>query len=83
MPFGLKNALSEFQRIMNDILTPYSSFTIVYIDDVHVFSKTLDEHFKHLNIFLHIIEKNGLVVSASKIKLFQTNIRYLGHNIYQ
>ena len=78
MPFGLKNAPSEFQNIMNDIFTPYTSFIIVYIDDVLTFSKTIDEHFKHLQTFLHVIKKNGLVVSASKIALFQTKIRFLG-----
>jgi len=65
MPFGLKNAPSEFQNIMNDIFTPYISFIIVYIDDVLVFSKSIDQHFKHLPTFLHIIKRNGLVVSAS------------------
>jgi len=41
MPFGLKNAPSEFQRIMNDIFNPLSKFTIVYIDDVFVDKKDL------------------------------------------
>jgi hypothetical protein len=83
MPFGLKNAPSEFQNIMNDIFNPYSHFTIVYIDDVLVFSRSIEEHWKHLNKFLHIIKSNGLVVSAPKIKLFQTKVRFLGFNIYQ
>jgi len=83
MPFGLKNAPSEFQNIIYDISTLYISFSIVYIDDVLVFSKSIDQHFKHLQIFLHIIEKNGLAVSASKLVLFQTKIRFLGHDIYQ
>ena len=83
MPFGLKNASSEFQNIMNDILTPYTAFIIVYIDDVLVFTKSIDQHFKHLQTFLHIIEKNGLAVSASKMVLFQTKIKFLGHDIYQ
>lgn len=83
MPFGLKNAPSEFQNIMNDIFTPYTTFIIVYIDDVLVFSKTIDQHFKHLQIFLQVIEKNGLAVSASKMLLFQTKTRFLGHDIYQ
>jgi len=51
MAFGLKNAPSEFQNIMNDIFTPYTSFIIVYIDDVLVFSKSIDQHFKHLQTF--------------------------------
>ena len=34
MPFGLKNALFEFQNMMNDIFNDYTRFSIVYIDDV-------------------------------------------------
>jgi len=83
MPFGLKNAPSEFQRIMNDILNPFSHFAIVYIDDVLIYSKSIDEHWKHLNLFLDIIKTNGLVVSAKKIKLFQTKIRFLGFDIFE
>jgi hypothetical protein len=78
MPFGLKNAQSEFQNIMKDILSPLSKYSIVYIDDVLIFSKYIEEHWKHLNSFLEIIKISGLVVSATKIKLFQTNIRFLG-----
>jgi hypothetical protein len=83
MPFGLKNAPSEFQNIMNDILGLLSKYSIVYIDDVLIFSKSIEEHWKHLNSFLEVIKINGLVVSATKIKLFQTNIRFLGYNIHQ
>ena len=83
MPFGLKNAPSEFQHIMNDIFNNYSKFTIVYIDDVLVYSTTIDQHISHLNTFLSIVKKHGLVISAKKISLFQTKIRFLGHNIYQ
>jgi len=83
MPFGLKNAPSEFQNIMNHIFTPYTNFIIVYIDNVLVFSKTIDQHFKHLHIFITVMERNGLAASASKLLLFQTKIRFLGHNIFQ
>ena len=48
MPFRLKNAPSEFQKIMNDIFNPYSNFVIFYIDDVLIFSQDIDQHFKHL-----------------------------------
>jgi len=83
MPFGLKNAPFEFQNIMNDIFTPYRSFIIVYIGDVLVFSNTINQHFKHLQTFLYVIEKNGLAVSSSKMGLIQTKIRFLGHDIHQ
>ncbi|XP_008233166.1 PREDICTED: uncharacterized protein LOC103332224 [Prunus mume] len=83
MPFGLKNAPSEFQNIMNKIFNPYSHFSIVYIDDVLIFSESVKQHWKHLHKFLQIVKQNGLVVSAKKIKLFQTNIRFLGFNICQ
>jgi hypothetical protein len=81
MAFGLKNAPSEFQKIMNDIFESYSDFIIVYIDDVLVFSKTRDQHVKHLKIFKEVVKRSGLVVSAPKMKLFQTKIRFLGHTI--
>ena len=83
MPFGLKNAHSEFQNIMNDIFNDYTRFSIVYIDDVLIFSNSIKDHFQHLNFFQKLVRDNGLVISASKIKLFQTNIRFLGFDIYQ
>ena len=83
MPFSLKNAPSEFQKIMNDIFNPYSKFVIVYNDDVLIFSQTIDQHFKHLHTFINIIKQNGLPVSQTKINLFQTKIGFLGHNIHQ
>ena len=48
MPFGLKNAPLEFQNIMNYIFNNYTKFSIVYIDDVLIFSNSIEEHFQHL-----------------------------------
>ena len=83
MPFSLKNALSEFQSIMNDIFNHYTNFSIVYIDDVLIFSNSIEHHFKHLENFQKIVRENDLVMYAPKIKLFQTMIRFLGFEIYQ
>ena len=82
MPFGLKNAPYEFQNIMNEIFNPFSSHAIVYIDDMLIFSESLDQHWKHLRAFLQIVKLNGLVVSAPKIKLFQSRVRFLGFDIH-
>ncbi|CAL9021169.1 unnamed protein product [Prunus brigantina] len=43
----------------------------------------IKQHWKHLHKFLQIVKRNGLVVSAKKINLFQTNVRFLGLNICQ
>ena len=82
MPFGLKNAPSEFKKIMNGIFNDFKDFTIVYIDDVLIFSLSLEKHFKHINIFIDVIKRNGMVISLPKIKLFETKIRFLGFEIY-
>ena len=66
---------------MNDIIIPISNFAIVCIDDVLIFSKLIDQYFKYLNIFYGLTHKNGLFVSAPKMSLFQTQIRFLGHEI--
>jgi len=68
---------------MNDIFTPYTPFIIIYIDDVLVFSKSIDQHFKHLQTFISVMERNGLAASLSKMIQFQTKNRFLGHEIYQ
>ena len=64
MPFGLKNAPSEFQNIMNDIFNTYTRFSIVYIDDVLIFSNSIEEHFQYLKIFQKLVRENGLVIFA-------------------
>ncbi|RVW13465.1 polyprotein [Vitis vinifera] len=72
MPFGLKNAPSEFQNIMNEIFNQFSNFIIVYIDDVLIHSDFVEPALEHLNKFVETIKLNGLSLSATKINLFQT-----------
>ena len=83
MPFGLKNAPLEFHNIMNEIFNQFSDFIIVYIDDVLVYSTSIEEHWKHLNKFIQNVKSNKLSLSATKINLFHTRIRFLGHHIHQ
>ena len=59
VPFGLKNAPSDFQNIMNNIFNDYTEFIIVYIDDVLVYSKSIEQNIKHLKIFKNLIKHNG------------------------
>jgi len=59
LPFGLRNAVIEFCKIMHALLG-HLPFVIVYVDDITIFSKTLDEHFEHIKIVLDILKKNNL-----------------------
>ena len=65
LSFGLTNAPTTFQTVMNGIFgsTP---FFLVYLDDILVFSKTLDEHRVHLRTALKLIRENQLYCKLSK-----------------
>jgi hypothetical protein len=82
MPFGLCNAPGTFQREMNNVLKDVLyEFTLVYLDDIIVFSKTLDDHIKHLKIIFKLLANEGLKLKLSKCDFFKTKIKYLGHVI--
>ena len=49
MPFGLTNTPATFQRLMNKVFAGnLDKFIAVYLDDIWIFSKNLDEHWEHL-----------------------------------
>ena len=72
MPFGYLNAPQVFQRRMDNIFRPYSEFSLIYIDDILVASKTEIEHVYHLKKIILELEKHGIVISKRKMQLFQT-----------
>jgi hypothetical protein len=74
-------ALKKFQRVMDDTLKTYFDWLIVYIDDALVLSDSIDQHFKHLMMFLKVIKLSGLVLSKNKMDLFKTSVKFLGHTI--
>jgi len=68
---------------MDKIFKPYFDWLIVYIDDVLIFSKNIQGHFKHVHTFKQLVKHNGLVLSKKKIEVFQTTIKFLGHTIFK
>jgi ABC-type uncharacterized transport system ATPase subunit len=64
MHFGLCYAPATFQRMVNDILCSFlHKFVIVYLDDVCVYSRTVEEHMKDLRLVLQRLKEKGLGVS--------------------
>ena len=71
MPFGLTNAPAVFQRLMQQVLSGLNpeegpEFVLVYIDDILVFSRTLDDHLLHLQLVLERLTATGLKLKPSK-----------------
>lgn len=57
----LTNAPATFMRIMNDVIRPFiDDFVIVYLDDILIFSKTREEHLKHVNQTLDVVKRETL-----------------------
>ena len=82
MPFGLTNAPATFQRMMNDILREHlDKFVIVYLDDILIYSKGVEEHEKHVKMVLELLRKHKLYCEYSKCKFHQSEIDYLGYVI--
>lgn len=80
MPFGLKNAPSTFQRTMEEVLKEYlHRFCFVYIDDVVVFSKSLEEHLQHLTLIFKKFRLYNLKVQLDKSEFLRKEVPFLGH----
>ena len=86
MPFGLKNAPAVFQRLMQRVLMGLNpeegpDFVSVYLDDVLVFSETLEGHLRHLCSVIERLAAAGLKLKPSKCHFIREEVEYLGHII--
>ncbi|GBG80460.1 hypothetical protein CBR_g30923 [Chara braunii] len=80
MPFGLTNAPTTFQRCMNDLFRPWlDRFVVVYLDDILVFSRTLEEHQGHLRQVLEKLREANFKINTKKCEWEKTQVLYLGH----
>ena len=84
MPFGLTNAPPVFQRLMQKVLAGLNpengpNFAVVYIDDILVFSRTLEEHLEHLRLVIERLEEAKLKLKPVKCQFIRKEVDYLGH----
>lgn len=67
MPLKVSNALGVFMEYMNCIFYPYlDQFVVVFIEDILIYSKSNEEHAKHLRIVLQVLKENKLFAKLSK-----------------
>ncbi|MBW0550632.1 hypothetical protein O181_090347 [Austropuccinia psidii MF-1] len=81
MPFGIKNAPSHFQKMINKIFPEELSegWLIIYIDDIIVCSKAWEEHMYRLSRFLTKIQSVNMKISLNKCHFGFKELKALGH----
>ncbi|GJU07031.1 putative mitochondrial protein [Tanacetum coccineum] len=82
MPFSLTNALFTFQALMNEVFKAFlRKFTLVFFDDILVYSQTTEDHVTHLQLVLETMRRHKLYAKLSKCVFGTTHVEYLDHVI--
>ena len=82
MPFGLCNAPATFQCVMNTILWEgLNKFALVFLDDILVYSKTKEEHLRHIREVLTRLRSAKFYGRLKKCDFFRTEVEYLGFDV--
>lgn len=80
MPFGLKNAPATFQRLMNHVLRDFiNKICVLYMDDILVFSTSLEEHLDSLSKIFKCLNEHNLKVQLNKCNFLVRETQFLGH----
>jgi hypothetical protein len=80
MPFGLCNAPSTFQSLMNHVFRPFlHHFVLVFFDDILIYRKTWTDHLTHVDQVLHLLSQHQIFPKQSKCAFGASEVEYLGH----
>ena len=81
-PFGKYESLTQapayFRELMNKVLKDMP-FTVIYLDDILIYSKTVEDHLDHLKKVFHKLQNAKLSMKLNKYHFFTKEIQYLGH----
>ena len=79
-PFGLTNALATFMDLMNRVFEKYlDKVIIIFISDILVYSRTMEEHKLHLKIMLEKLREKKLYAKFPKCEFWLEKVAFLGH----
>lgn len=79
MPFGITNGPADWQHFINDVLRPFLDiFCTAYLDDILIYSDTLEEHQHHVKQVLQALTDAGLAIKPEKCEFHKTSVEYLG-----
>jgi hypothetical protein len=82
LPMGLTNAPAEFMRLMETTFeAELNKFVLVFLDDILIYSKTLEEHEQHLRAALGRLRERGLHAKLSKCTFLRAEVEFLGHYV--
>ena len=82
MPFGLCNGPATFQRLMQTVLAGLEwKSCFVYINDILVCSRTLEDHIRNLKQIFERLRKANLLLKPPKCEFFQLEVKYLGYTL--
>jgi hypothetical protein len=80
MPFGLANAPTTFMDLMNRVFHDFlDHFVVVFIDDILIYSKSLEEHEDHLRYVLQRLKEKRLYAKFSKCEFWLDKVIFLRH----
>jgi hypothetical protein len=80
--FGLTNAPAYFMYLMNSVfMQELDKFVVVFIDDILIYSKNLEDHVKHLHVILQRLRDHHLYAKFSKCEFWLDTVKFLGHTI--
>jgi hypothetical protein len=82
LPMGLTNAPATFMHLMHESFREFLDvFVLVFLDDILIYSKTLEEHERHLRQVLDVLRSNKLYAKESKCELVRAEVEFLGHQV--
>ncbi|KAK3522991.1 hypothetical protein QTP86_010489 [Hemibagrus guttatus] len=82
MPFGLTNTSAVFQALINEVFQDLlGKWVIAYIDDILVYSTTMEEHVCHVGEVLSRLQRHHLYVKPEKCEFHRTTVTFLGYVI--